>query len=308
MKVLVTGGAGFIGSHVVEEYVKNGNEVVVVDDLSMGSRNNLPSSDKVTFYERSITEYDFMNRLLIENDFDLIFLLAAIASVADTIDRPFESHQVNQEANVRILETIRTNGLSPRRVIFASSAAVYGTLPDLPKTEVGPVQPATAYAIDKYASERFVLAYSTLYNIPAVAVRFFNVFGPRQNPASPYSGVLSIISSALKNNTQFKLFGDGQQTRDFVYVKDVVKALKLASQNDDMVGNVYNVATGTSRTLLEAIQAFEDAADRDLNIKTQEERIGDIKYSSADISALRNVGYQPSYTFEEGVKLYWESL
>ena len=203
---MVTGGAGFIGSHVVEEYVKNGNEVVVVDDLSMGSRNNLPSSDKVTFYERSITEYDFMNRLLIENDFDLIFLLAAIASVADTIDRPFESHQVNQEANVRILETIRTNGLSPRRVIFASSAAVYGTLPDLPKTEVGPVQPATAYAIDKYASERFVLAYSTLYNIPAVAVRFFNVFGPRQNPASPYSGVLSIISSALKNRFKVKWY------------------------------------------------------------------------------------------------------
>lgn len=225
--VLVTGGAGFIGSHVVERHLNEGNAVVVVDDLSMGLLENLPENDNLTFFEKSITDTTFMNDLLVKYNFDYIYLLAAIASVADTIERPYESHQVNQEANIAILESLRINNLRPQRILFSSSAATYGTLPDLPKREDGPVRPATAYAIDKYATERFVLTYSALYDLPAVAVRFFNVYGPRQNPKSPYSGVLSIITSALQDNSVFRLFGDGLQTRDFVYVKDVVAGQNL---------------------------------------------------------------------------------
>nr|WP_324249954.1 NAD-dependent epimerase/dehydratase family protein [Weissella confusa] len=232
MKVLVTGGAGFIGSHVVEEYQKEGHEIVVVDDLSMGSLTNIQDMSGVTFYQESIANFEFMEKLLVTEKFDVIYLLAAIASVADTIARPYESHQINQEANLFILETIRANNLEIKKLLFASSAAVYGNLPELPKMEVSPVAPATAYAIDKYATERFVLSYAELYGIPATAVRFFNVFGPRQNPASPYSGVLSIIADTLRKNETFTLMGDGRQTRDFVFVKDVVRALRILETTD----------------------------------------------------------------------------
>lgn len=308
-KVLVTGGAGFIGSHVVERHLKEGNQVIVVDDLSMGLKSNLPLENKaLTFYEKSITDYPFMTNLLENEKFDYIYLLAAVASVADTIERPFETHIINQEANIVILETIRVKKLLPKRIIFASSAATYGNLPELPKQEQGAVSPDTPYAIDKYATERYVLAYSRLYGIPAVAVRFFNVYGPRQNPKSPYSGVLSIISNALKNNKTFTLFGDGEQTRDFVYVKDVVQAMALAESQVGMVGNVYNIATGKSRTLNDAIVSLERASGKKLIIKKQNERLGDIKESQADISAIKVFGYQPQYTFDAGAVEYWESL
>ncbi|MGZ9842216.1 NAD-dependent epimerase/dehydratase family protein [Weissella confusa] len=308
MKVLVTGGAGFIGSHVVEKHVNMGHEVVVVDDLSMGLVDNIVDSELVTFFERSITDKKFMRELLVNEEFDVIYLLAAVASVADTIERPYETHEVNQEANIFVLDTIRVNQLKVKRVLFASSAAVYGNLPDLPKNESMAVRPATAYAIDKYATERFMVAYSELYKIPTVAFRFFNVFGPRQNPASPYSGVLSIITNALINNSVFKLFGDGLQTRDFVYVQDVVNAMHFAETADEMIGNVYNIATGNARTLLEAIGILEKVSSKKLIVEHLEERVGDIKYSAADNSNLVGAGYRPTYSFEEGAKLYWESL
>lgn len=303
--VLVTGGAGFIGSHVVERLVAEGHHVVVVDDLSMGQRENLPDSSLVDFYEESITDCEFMEELLVKNDFDVIYLLAAIASVADTVARPYETHAVNQEANLFILKTLHEQGKTPDRIIFASSAAVYGPREGAPKVETDAVEPLTAYAIDKYATERFVLAYANLYNMNAVAVRFFNVYGPRQNPASPYSGVLSIIINALKQGKTFTLFGDGEQTRDFVYVKDVVAALKIVEQNQEAIGHVFNVATGTSRTLLETISDCEKAAGRKLAINFEAMRQGDIKKSAANISRLRSVGYQPAYAFNEGISEYW---
>lgn len=306
--VLVTGGAGFIGSHVVERHLNEGNKVVVVDDLSMGQLKNLPESENLVFYNKSITDYEFMTDLIKNNDFNYIYLLAAIASVADTIDRPATSHEVNMEANIKILETLRVNKKRPDRVLFSSSAATYGTLDYLPKVENGPVSPETPYAIDKYGTEKFVLAYSNLYGINAVAVRFFNVYGPRQNPSSPYSGVLSIIANSLKNDKQFTLMGDGSQTRDFVFVKDVVNALKLAESNPDMIGQVFNVATGTSLPLIDAIRAIEKAAGKTLEIVYAPERVGDIKYSEANIDKLRSMGYSPVYNFENGAKVYWESL
>lgn len=308
MKVLVTGGAGFIGSHVVEEHIKNGDEVVVVDDLSMGNVENLPNSELVTFYENDITNFEFMDDLLVNGNFDVVFLLAAVASVADTIQRPLVTHEVNQQANIHILETIRLQSLGVKKIIFSSSAAVYGTLPGLPKIESGAVDPSTPYAIDKYATERFVRAYNSLYGIPTVAFRFFNVYGPRQNPKSPYSGVLSLISNALANHETFTVMGDGQQTRDFVFVKDVVQALMLGELTDEMNGQVFNVGSGKTNTLLAAIEAFQDVSGKKLTVKFADERQGDIKHSAANINKLEQFGYEPKYDFSTGVKKYWESL
>lgn len=307
-KVLVTGGAGFIGSHVVERHINEGNEVIVVDDLSMGLKSNLPKHDNLEFFEHSITDKKFMADLLIKNNFDYIYLLAAIASVADTIKRPYESHLVNQEANIAILECLRINKLKPKRIIFASSAAVYGSLPNLPKIETGVVAPSTAYAIDKYATERFVLMYATLYNLPTVAVRFFNVYGPRQNPKSPYSGVLSIITDKIQKDSTFTVFGDGLQTRDFIYVKDVVQALKISETTDEMIGEVFNVATGTPHTLMDAIRYLENSSEKKLTVQFGSERIGDIKYSVADISKLQSFGFKPEFSFEDGTKAYWKGI
>ena len=233
-KVLVTGGAGFIGSNLVDQLIQDGDEVVIVDDLSMGLASNIPSSPKVTFYEHSITDHGFMKDLLLKEQFDYIYLLAAIASVADSVARPYETHQINQEANIFILETIRQHKLPIKKVLFTSSAAVYGNNPELPKREDSTIDPLTPYAIDKFATERFVIDYGKLYNIPTVAVRFFNVYGPRQNPKSPYSGVLSLITQAAKHQAAFTIFGDGEQTRDFVFIKDVIQALCLLTKGSNL--------------------------------------------------------------------------
>lgn len=307
-KVLVTGGAGFIGSHIVEEHLKLGDNIVIVDDLSMGKIANIPENKSVCFYEKSITDLEFMKSLLITENFDYVYLLAAIASVADTIARPYESHSVNQDANLFIIETIRVNKLNVKRVLFSSSAAVYGNIPKIPKSENDKVLPATAYAIDKYATERFMLSYSHLYNIPTVAFRFFNVYGPRQNPLSPYSGVLSIATEALKKDIPFKIFGDGLQTRDFVYVKDIVQALQLGRTKNEMIGQVFNVASGESNTLINTLENLEIAAKQKIKIEFSESRVGDIKYSAADITKISIQGYQPKFKLEDGLNEYWNSL
>ncbi len=170
--ILITGGAGFIGSNLADVLIED-NEIVVVDDLSMGKIENLPQSNHLHFFKHSIVDKKFMDALLIDWKFDYIFLLAAVASVADTIERPLETHEINQNANVNILDAIRVNNLSIKKLLFASSAAVYGNDPELPKKESSHVDPLTPYAIDKFAMERFAIDYGILYNIPTVATRFF---------------------------------------------------------------------------------------------------------------------------------------
>lgn len=304
----MTGGAGFIGSNLVDQLVQDGDEVIVVDDLSMGLASNIPSSPKVTFYEHSITDHGFMKDLLLKEQFDYIYLLAAIASVADSVARPYETHQINQEANVFILETIRQNKLPVKKVLFTSSAAVYGNNPELPKHEDSTIDPLTPYAIDKFATERFVIDYGKLYNISTVAVRFFNVYGPRQNPKSPYSGVLSLITQCFKNNQVFSLFGDGEQTRDFIFIQDVLSALHLIMTNNQAVHDVYNVATGKQSSLRTIITDYQKVVGQPLQVKTITARAGDIKHSYADIAKLSQLGFTPQYTLLNGLTDYWISV
>lgn len=306
-KILITGGAGFIGSNLVDALIED-NEIVVVDDLSMGKIGNLPQSQNLHFFEHSIIDTEFMSHLLTEWNFDYVFLLAAVASVADTIVRPVETHQINQNANLSILDTIRVNKLPLKKLLFASSAAVYGNNPELPKKEISPIDPQSPYAIDKFATERFVINYGKLYGIPTVATRFFNVYGPKQNPGSPYSGVLSLISNSIKNGRNFKVFGDGEQTRDFVYVDDVIQALNILMVNETAKNDVYNVATSQITSLNDVIKAFKNISGEPLSVNYTNSRLGDIKNSYADISKIKKLGFTPKFSIIEGLKNYWNSM
>lgn len=302
-KVLITGGAGFIGSNLAHALVDN-NEITIVDDLSMGKKENIADID-VKFYEHDVCDHKFMHQLLSKNRFDYIYYLAAVSSVADSVVRPLETHQVNQESVLDTLEYIRVNKLPIKRFLFTSSAAVYGNLPDFPKKETSHVQPLTPYAVDKYASERFTIDYGKLYGLPTVAVRFFNVYGPRQNPDSPYSGVLSIITKCMKNNKPFTLYGDGSQTRDFVYIGDVVDALiKISTETKE--STVYNIANGSETSLIDVIHTYEDISGVKLNINYKENRNGDISKSKADITKLRKIGFEPLWSLHDGLKKYWD--
>lgn len=305
-KYLVTGGAGFIGSNLVEKVVSQGDEVVVVDDLSMGKLKNIVKylGNNVKFYRKSITDFSFMQDLLQRENFDYIVLLGAVASVADSVARPLETHKINMEANLNVLEIIRRKKLSIKKLLFASSAAVYGNVSELPKKENSSIDPLSPYAIDKFASERYTLNYGKLYGLPTVATRFFNVYGPKQNPTSPYSGVLSIIHNCLQNDKKFTVFGDGTQTRDFIFVDDVVKAILLLLQNKNALFEVYNVATGHQTTLNADIEAFERAVGKKLEVQYLPARPGDIKDSYADISKLASLGFKPEYSIKRGLLKY----
>lgn len=307
-KILITGGAGFIGSNLVDTLIRD-NEIVVVDDLSMGKMENLPLVSNLHFFKHSITDQNFMHDLLIKWNFDYIFLLAAVASVADSINRPLETHIVNQDANINIIDIVRTNDLHVKRILFASSAAVYGNNPILPKCENSSIiNPLSPYAIDKYATERFVISYGHLYNVPTVVTRFFNVYGPKQNPSSPYSGVLSLLSQAFKYNKTFTVFGDGEQQRDFIYVADVINALCLLVTKPQSLYNVYNVATETPMSLNKIIQIFQLITGKNINVRYANSRIGDIRYSYADIDKIKKLGFKPHFSIKEGLNKYWNGL
>lgn len=307
-KYLITGGAGFIGSNLVEKVVSQGDDVVIVDNLSMGKLENIIHFSKkhVSFYKEDITNFNFMEKLLVSENFDYIVLLGAVASVANSVQDPQKTHLINQEANLNIYEIIRKNNLKIKKLLFASSAAVYGDEPTLPKSEESVIRPLTPYAIDKFASEKYALAYGKLYNIPTVATRFFNVYGPKQNPESQYSGVLSIIKDRLVSDKVFTMYGDGNQTRDFTYIDDVIEAMLILLRDPDIKWDVYNIATGKSTSLNEIIKIFEKVANKNLKIKYESKRQGDIENSQADVNKIREkVGFNTKISLEEGLRKYY---
>ena len=305
---LITGGAGFIGSTLANHLSKD-NAVMVIDDLSMGKESNLKKSKNLNFIEGSVTDRNLMTKIISENTFDYIFHLAAIASVADSVERPVETHQINFESVLMLLELVRKYQKTLKRLAFSSSAAVYGDEPTLPKKEESVIRPLTPYAIDKFAAEQYVLDYNHLYGINTSAVRFFNVYGPNQNPESPYSGVISILVDRykkLKNGerVEFTLFGDGSQSRDFVFVEDVIQALLLVASKEDALGKQFNVGTGSALSSNEWIDVINEVGNVVLPVKYESEREGDIKKSVSDISRLKSLGYQSNFSVHEGIREY----
>ncbi|MDT2614234.1 NAD-dependent epimerase/dehydratase family protein [Enterococcus dongliensis] len=310
-KYLITGGAGFIGS-TLANHLSTDNAVVVIDDLSMGKEENLVRNDNLSFIKGSVTDEKLMDKVLSCTTFDYIFHLAAVASVADSVERPVETHQVNFESVLMLLELIRKYQKDLKRLVFSSSAAVYGDEPTLPKQEESVIRPLTPYAVDKFAAEQYVLDYYHLYGIPTSAVRFFNVYGPNQNPESPYSGVISILVDRYKKlqsglEVKFTLFGDGSQSRDFVFVKDVIQALLLVASKKEALGKQFNVGTGNALDLNELINVIDETLNIKLPISYGALRDGDIKDSVADISRLKSLGFKPNFSIHEGMKKYLES-
>lgn len=309
LKYLITGGAGFIGSSLANSLAKVGHEVTVIDDLSMGDKSNL-NYENINFIKGDVCNKKLLKEVFHNHQFDYIYLLAAIASVADSVERPIETHNVNFRSVLDTLELVKISQKNLKRIIFSSSAAVYGDEQTLPKKEESIIRPLTPYAIDKFAAEKYTLVYNNLYDLPTTAVRFFNVYGMNQNPSSVYSGVLSIITNQFKKllngeETEFTLFGDGNQSRDFVFIEDVIAALLLVAEKEEARGNVYNVGTGEQTSLNDIIKVYEEISKKKLPVKHLDSRLGDIKKSYADISSLKRLGFKPSYDIYKGIEKYF---
>lgn len=306
MKILITGGAGFIGSHVAQFYFEEGYEVFVLDNFSTGNRENITFIDDEHIFENDIQNENAVKKILKNKNFDVIVHLAAVVSVVETINSPTYSNEVNIKATLNLLDSIKKYNNNIKRFVFASSAAVYGNNLELPNKLGVVVNPESPYAIQKYAGEQYSKIYSKLYKLPTVSLRFFNVYGPKQDPKSPYSGVLSIMKDKYMNKEIFTFYGDGTQTRDFVYVKDVVHAINVVINNENAIGNIYNVGTGKPTSLIDIFSMYSKLFDFQIEYRLNDSRQGDIKHSYADIDDLKALGYKPSYDLEMGLFNYYK--
>lgn len=305
MKALVTGGAGFIGSHIVDRLLHDGHEVLVLDDFSTGHRKNLPGHKNLMMVEGDISNFDTVKKCMV--GIDWVFHKAAVASVPKTVNDPVGSSLVNYQGTLHLLEAARTNKV--KRFVFASSAALYGDEPTLPKAETMCPVTLSPYAVDKLASESACSMYTKLYGLETVCLRYFNVYGPKQDPSSPYSGVISIFTDKLKNNEIPSIFGDGEQTRDFVFVGDVVEANMKAVTIDGCAGDFFNIATGNKITLNDLLKILSDIYNVRFNVNYGEVRQGDIKESYAVIDkAVSKLKWKPTVELEYGLKMLCDSL
>lgn len=300
--ILVTGGAGFIGSYLIDSLLKNtDSQIVVIDNFSTGKAENIPASSRITVIQGDITDFEMLDHIFTVYSFNVIFHFAAVASVQDSIENPLYAHRVNFDATLYLLEKAKKLP-DFKRFVFPSSAAVYGNNPQLPCKETDAVHPVSPYGSDKYASERYVLNYAQLFAMPTTAFRFFNVYGPRQNPNSPYSGVISIFMKQVQLPVpNFKIFGDGTQTRDFIYIEDLVRAILFTIQKSESIGQVYNLGTGTESSLNKMTQILQKFSKNVITVDYLPKRAGDIYRSCADISLLRQLGFQDTMlTLEDG--------
>lgn len=298
MKALVTGGAGFIGSHIVDRLLQDGHEVIVIDDFSTGHRENLAENPRLEIVEGDIRDFDTVNQCM--QDVDWVFHKAAVASVPKTVNDPVGSSAVNYQGTLHVLEAARQNKV--KRVVFASSAALYGDEPTLPKVETMLPVTLSPYAVDKLASEYACGMYTRLYGLETVSLRYFNVYGPRQDPSSPYSGVISIFADKLNQGATPTIFGDGEQTRDFVFVSDVVEANMQAVSKSEPAGQVINIATGNKITLNELLNTFCEIKAVPFNANYDEPRQGDIKESYANVDkAAAILGWNSTVELKQGL-------
>ena len=305
MKALVTGGAGFIGSHIVERLLKDGHEVIVLDDFSTGHRSNLSDNEALAIVEGDISNPDTVKENMA--GIDWVFHKAAVASVPKTVNDPVGSSAVNYQGTLHLLEAARNNNV--KRFVFASSAALYGDEPTLPKIETMCPVTLSPYAVDKLASEFACGMYTKLYGLETVCLRYFNVYGPRQDPSSPYSGVISIFTDKLKNKETPTIFGDGEQTRDFVFVSDVVEANMKAATTETGTGQYYNIATGKKITLNQLLETLCEIYNIEFNVNYENVRKGDIKESYAAVEKANTIlKWNPSVELSQGLKLLCDSL
>jgi len=305
MNVLVTGGAGFIGSHIVQRLLRDGHTVRVLDNYSTGKEENLPDHPSLEVIRGGVEEFATVERCV--DGVDWIFHEAAIASVPKTIDAPLASQRENYGGTLNLLEAARRHGKP--RLVFAASAAAYGDLPGLPKSETSPVRPLSPYAVDKLASEHACAVYHALHGLHTVRLRYFNVFGPRQDPSSPYSGVISIFADHLLGGTTPTILGDGEQTRDFVYVADVVEANLRAITTDRAAGRCFNIGTGRVTTLNQLLETLYRLRGRSPNPHHGPVRPGDIRHSCADAArAAEILDWHPTISLEEGLSHLLASL
>ena len=296
---LVTGGAGFIGSHLCEELVRRGESVRVVDSLITGKRANIALLPRVEFIHGDLADLDVARRAV--DGVEYVLHQAAIPSVPRSVEDPIGSNRANIDASVNVLVAARDARV--RRVVYAGSSSAYGNAERLPKIETMPTSPLSPYALQKLVVEQYCQLFTSLYGLETVTIRYFNVFGPRQDPSSPYSGVISLFIGALCDGRQPTIFGDGEQTRDFTYVANVVDGVLRATQAKGVSGEVINVATGGRVSLNELFKAVRDAVGSNVEPTYRPPRAGDVKDSQADISKARRVlGYTPIVPFEQGLR------
>jgi UDP-glucose 4-epimerase len=304
MRYLVTGGAGFIGSNIVDELVRRNQDVVVLDDLSTGKEANLAHlRGKIEFREGSITDLRAVEAAC--QGADYVIHLAARTSVPRSVEDPIETNRVNVDGTLNVLMAAREAKL--RRYVFAASSAAYGETAVLPKVETMPVDPISPYGVSKCVGEMYARVFARTYGLETVCVRYFNVFGPRQDPTSEYSGVMSRFMLAVIERQIPVVFGDGEQSRDFTYVDNVIDQTLRACQADNVSGLVLNGGTGRRTTLNQVLLQLEKLSGKKIEAKYRAARNGDIKDSQADISlARRTLGYEPHVDFEEGLRRTWE--
>lgn len=310
VRTLVTGGAGFIGSHLAEALLDLGASVVVLDDLSGGDTENLASfreraGDRLRFVQGSITDRQMVDRVM--EGVSVVFHQAAWGSVPRSVEMPYRYHEINTTGTANLLESARAAGV--RRVVFAASSSAYGDTPTLPKVETMPVRPRSPYAATKVACEAMVRAYAGCYELDTASLRYFNIFGPRQNANSAYAAVIAAFAKALLSGQLPVIFGDGEQSRDFTFVDNAVHANLLAGAVEDRIGGeVMNIACGRRVTINELAEKMAQILGRpDLKAKHREPRPGDVAHSLADLALAKQlIGYEPIIEFERGLEVTCE--
>ena len=294
---LVTGGAGFIGSHISEALVRRGHRVRVADNFATGYQRNI--REGVEFLEGDCADLAFARRCV--EGMDYVIHQAAIPSVPRSVDKPLESHRANVDGMLHMLIASRDAGV--KRLVFAGSSSVYGDTEVLPKTETMPTNPLSPYALQKLMAEMYGQMFTRLYGFETVTTRYFNVFGPRQDPGSPYSGVISLFIKALVEGTRPVIYGDGEQTRDFTFVTNVVDGVIRAAETPGVGGQVFNVATNSRISLNQLLATLKKIFNSNVEPIYKDARQGDVRDSQADIDkAKRLLGYTPILGLEEGLR------
>jgi len=298
-KTVVTGGAGFIGSHLTEELAGNGHHVIVLDDLSTGRIQNIElllREGSAEFVEGSITDLSLLGRIFQGTDY--VFHQAAIPSVPRSVENPLPTHEANITGTLNVLLAARDNGV--KKVVYASSSSVYGQTPTLPREEGMQPQPESPYAVTKTSAEYYCHVFHTIYGLPTVCLRYFNVYGPRQDPLSQYAAVVPRFITRISRGQPPVICGDGEQTRDFTFIKDAVQANIIAAESD--AAGVFNVGRGDRVSINQLARLTARLIGQDIEPIHEAPRPGDVRHSLADVSRLGAFGYEPGYSLEEGLR------